>query len=181
MPTSREPEDLDRFGFRVDDLLEEMRERARVSLMFLDACRDDPFAEATPALVTKGIIAKRSGFAPVPDSKLGQALIAHAGEEGCTISDAGEGLSPFTAELVVQPVKDIEIHDVLREVREAVQMKTGTQTPWTNDALTDEVYLRRDPAAVKAKGAGATRRRATASSPGGSSTTWRRRTRRSRS
>lgn len=146
-----EPEDLGRFGMLQGRLLRDMRQRARISLLFLDACRDDPFADAPRPAGTKSIVAERPGLARVARGDLGQALIAYAAAEGRTAIDPGTGLSPFTAELVGRlESKGQGIRDVLSEVRKAVKLRTGgAQDPWTNDALEEEVFLLPDAEVVK--------------------------------
>lgn len=136
-------EDLGRFGHAIDDILAKMRARAKISLLFLDACRDDPFTTATPELRTKRIIAERPGLASVPNERLGQALIAHAAEEGRTAIDPSKGLSPFTRALcdhLATPGRDIR--EVLTLVRRDVEARTDKrQRPWTSESLVDKVVL----------------------------------------
>jgi hypothetical protein len=139
-----DPEDLGRVTMPLDDLLARMRGKARVSLILLDACRDDPFDEMARATGTKSVFAGRPGLAAVPRAALGQALIGFAAEEGHIALDAGSGQpSPFTAALVrhlATPGRDIR--DILGDVRRDVFAATdGRQTPWTKEALTDEVVL----------------------------------------
>jgi hypothetical protein len=140
-----DPRDLGRVTIPLDDLLAEMRKRAGVSLLFLDACRDDPFRNAGARLGTKGVLVQQPGLAPVRKKQLSQALIGFAAEQGQTALDAPEGQrSPFTAALArLIGTEGQEIHDLMKAVRLEVLDKTeGRQVPWTNDALTEDVVLR---------------------------------------
>lgn len=144
-----DPDDIRRFTFSVDRLLAAMRERARVSLLFLDACRDDPFHETEARTGRKNVVVTRHGLAPVDRALLGQALIGFAAEAGQTALDAGNRQSsPFTAALIENlKAPGIDIRDVMQNVRRAVLDRTqGRQTPWTKDALTEDVYLVSAPA-----------------------------------
>ncbi|MGB3315237.1 MAG: caspase family protein [Albidovulum sp.] len=135
--------DFGRITIPLDNLLAQMRAKARVSLLFLDACRDDPFAMGETGNGTKSIEIGRMGLSPVSTEHLGQALIAYAAEEGHVAFDAGGGLSAFTAALSRHlATPGAEIRDVLTTVcRDVVTETGGRQTPWTKNALHESVIL----------------------------------------
>lgn len=138
------PADFGRVTVPLDDVLGKMREKAQISLIFLDACRDDPFTELRRATGTKNVLADTPGLAAVPRKILRQALIGFAAEEGHTALDSGGGQrSPFTAALLDHLKKPgREIRDVMQDVRNDVFDKTdGRQTPWTKEALTADLVL----------------------------------------
>jgi caspase domain-containing protein len=140
------PEDLVQLAFPVMPLLERMRAKVAVSLVFLDACRDDPFKleQRGRTAGTKQVIVKPAGLAAIPETELQDALIAFAAEQGKTAAD-GEpgGLSPFTkalSEHIGSP--GLEIIDMMREVKKSVRNATQKkQTPWSNDSLTHPFYF----------------------------------------
>jgi uncharacterized caspase-like protein len=116
---------------------------AKVKLVFLDACRDNPFADKiktnTPAsrsvTVTKGLAEMQSGEG---------TLIAFATSPGKTALDGTDGQhSPFTKALldhVTQP--GVEIQQAMTEVRAEVSDDTNKgQLPWGHTNLTGSVFL----------------------------------------
>ncbi len=137
-------DDLGRVTIPLDDVLTAMREAARVSLLFLDACRDDPFAGAVGELRTKRVFLPSVGLAAVPRELLNQALIAFAAEEGEVARDGDSGsLSPFTAALVQHlGSPGQEIRSVMTAVRRDVRTATANkQTPWSKESLTEDFVL----------------------------------------
>jgi hypothetical protein len=141
------PEDLEPLACRVAPRLEAMRRRARVSLVFLDACRDDPFKLELmgPKAGTKGGIVRRVGLREVADDELKDALIAFAAEQGTTAADGEEGsLSPFTQALLQHlETPDLEVTEMMRRVKKSVREATkGKQTPWSNDSMTTPFYFK---------------------------------------
>ncbi len=137
-------DDLGRVTIPLAEVLTSMRAAARVSLLFLDACRDDPFAGVPGEVRSKRLFLPQTGLAPVPKDQLNQALVAFAAEEGEVARDGdGRDLSPFTAALVQHlgsPGR--EIRSVMTEVRRDVRRVTDDkQTPWTKDALTEDFVL----------------------------------------
>ena len=144
-----EPEDLQQLTIKVADQLEAMRNAARVSLVILDACRDDPFKSVLLGKHdrTRRVLVRPSGLNEVKKSELRGALIAFSAEQGQTADDGEEGeLSPFTKALLDHLERPgLEILDMMRLVKQAVQRATsGKQTPWSNDSLTEKFYFCRD-------------------------------------
>lgn len=101
----------------------------RTRVVFLDACRDNPFASS-------GSRGQRRGLAPmnVPQG----TLIAFAAKDGGTAEDGtGQRHSPFTAALLEHLDDPQDIVIVLRQVREKVMRATqGRQQPWDYGSLT---------------------------------------------
>lgn len=119
-----------------------------LSLVILDACRNDPFPDR--ALAGGGTRSLSRGLAPVEPT--GNTLVAYAAKEG-TVAYDGEGQnSPFTAALVEtlrQP--GIEISFVFRQIRDKVLAETGgLQEPHIYGSLSAEaIYLNPpDPARI---------------------------------
>jgi caspase domain-containing protein/putative peptidoglycan binding protein len=125
-------------AFSVDTTMEETLSGAKVKLVFLDACRDNPFAEkATRGLSGVG------GLAKIENTATG-TLIAFATSPDKPALDGDKGNnSPFTRALVdniTQP--GIEIQQAMTKVRAEVDQDTNKkQMPWGNTNLIGNVYL----------------------------------------
>lgn len=141
-----EPEDLEKRAFSLSTQLANMRRAAHVSLVFLDACREDPFrldrAAAVPG--SRSVAVQRAGLKEVEKAALKDALIAFAAEQGHVAVDGEKGgLSPFTRallECIDRP--GLEVTEMMRLVRRSVREATnGKQVPWSNDALTSAFFF----------------------------------------
>ena len=116
---------------------------SKVGIVFLDACRDNPFARS----LARSLGANRSasvsqGLAPM-SSEGGGLEFVYATSPGDVAAD-GEGThSPFTAALLrFLPTKGVELDLVLKRVKADVIAATkNQQRPWTNSDLSTEVYL----------------------------------------
>jgi len=121
--------------------LDQTMNDAKVKLVFLDACRDNPFAAKIKATSTRSV-AVQSGLA---EMKSGEGtLIAFATGPGQTALDGQEGTnSPFTRALmanITQP--GVEIQQAMTQVRAQVNEETNKgQLPWGHTNLTGAVYL----------------------------------------
>ena len=116
---------------------------ARVQLLFLDACRNNPFGERfapAQAVATRGL-------APVVPG--GGALIAFSAGPGQVARDGVGDVSPFTEGfLKYAATPNIEVRQMLARVRGHVADETDqSQTPWDNSSLLEDVFLvpKRDP------------------------------------
>jgi Caspase domain/TIR domain len=121
-------------------------------LVFLDACRDNPFASAPPSgggsrgiSVVKPeprkISIEKAGLSPV-EVKLQNTLVAYAAKAGSVAMD-GDGIhSPFTAALLKHlGTPDLDIRIVLGRVRDEVYRATkGQQEPFFYGSLGGEVF-----------------------------------------
>jgi uncharacterized caspase-like protein len=136
-------------AINIDDALEQTMEGAKVKLVFLDACRDNPFAAKIKAAAEK---ASRSVSVPQGLAEMKSAegtLISFATGPGQTALDGPEGThSPFTNALLAHlPEKGVEIQQVMTEVRAEVHEQTNNgQLPWGNTNLIGTVYLNGSPA-----------------------------------
>lgn len=116
--------------------------RARATLIFLDACRDNPLGAAAPAAPqrragTDGRPTRSAagGLAPVRSSA--GMLIAFATAPGDVALDGTGEHSPFTAALLRHiETPNLEVRTMLTRVRRSVQQATdGQQVPWDNSSL----------------------------------------------
>jgi uncharacterized caspase-like protein len=128
-------------AINVDVTLDQTMGDAKVKLVFLDACRDNPFAAKIKANATRSV-AVGQGLA---EMKSGEGtLIAFATGPGQTALDGQEGTnSPFTRALIAHITEPgIEIQQAMTEVRAQVSDETSKgQLPWGHTNLTGSVYL----------------------------------------
>jgi len=147
----RSDRDLRFEALDVDSVLEQLDGAARLSILVLDACRDNPFRKRLQA----------SGRGAPAASGLGQAsatvgtLLAFATAPG-TVADDGRGRnSPFTTALLKRiETPGLEIRQLMAEVRREVREATqGRQVPWENSALEGSFYFRAAAASASAPAA----------------------------
>jgi hypothetical protein len=129
-------------AINVDLTLEQTMADAKVKLVFLDACRDNPFAARIRSAKATRSVNVASGLA---EMKSGEGtLIAFATGPGQTALDGEAGTnSPFTRALlanIAQP--GLEIQQAMTKVRAQVNDETNkAQLPWGHTNLTGAVYL----------------------------------------
>jgi uncharacterized caspase-like protein len=129
-------------AINVDVTLDQTMNDSKVKLVFLDACRDNPFAAKIKAGATSRSVSVATGLA---EMKSGEGtLIAFATGPGQTALDGQEGTnSPFTRALmanITQP--GIEIQQAMTQVRAQVNEETHKgQLPWGHTNLIGAVYL----------------------------------------
>ena len=125
----------------VDLALGQTMTAARIKLVFLDACRDNPFA-ARPRTGAGTRSAVQAGLAEMTSGE--GSLIAFATGPGQTALDGQAGTnSPFTRALVANITQPgLEIQQAMTQVRAEVSEETNkAQLPWANTNLTRAVYL----------------------------------------
>lgn len=133
-------------AINVETTLEQTMGDAKVKLVFLDACRDNPFAAKirSSASATRSV-AVSSGLA---EMKSGEGtLIAFATSPGQTALDGKSGgNSPFTRALLTNiTAPGAEIQQAMTKVRAQVQEETNKgQLPWGHTNLIGAVYLNPD-------------------------------------
>jgi uncharacterized caspase-like protein len=131
------------------ELVQEMMEReAQTSLLFFDACRDNPLTgnlaramgSRSPE-IGRGLAAVRSGAG---------TLISFSTQPGHVAFDGSGRNSPFSAALVrLLATSNEDLNTILIAVRNDVMRHTERkQVPWEHSALTRRLYL--NPAAPSA-------------------------------
>ena len=129
-------------AINVDNTLEQTMQDAKVKLVFLDACRDNPFAaKIRSAKATRGVTVD-TGLAAMTSGT--GTLIAFATGPGQTALDGDKGTnSPFTRALVANITKPgVEIQQAMTAVRAQVNEETNkSQLPWGHTNLIGSVYL----------------------------------------
>jgi hypothetical protein len=129
-------------AINVDVTLDQTMRDAKVKLVFLDACRDNPFAAKIRSSATSRSANVQRGLA---EMKSGEGtLIAFATGPGQTALDGKEGTnSPFTRALIENIAKPgVEIQQAMTQVRAQVNEETNKgQLPWGHTNLIGSVYL----------------------------------------
>ncbi|HEX2552669.1 MAG TPA: caspase domain-containing protein [Microvirga sp.] len=129
----------------VGAILEEMEAGSRANLVFLDACRDNPFTAAlspgTRGISTRGLAPQESGIG---------SLIAFATQPKNVALDGDGRNSPFTQALLKHlKTPGLEVRALLSRVRsEVIAATDGKQVPWENSSLTGDVFLASKPAPI---------------------------------
>ncbi len=129
-------------AINVDLTLEQTMGDAKIKLVFLDACRDNPFAAKIRSAKATRSANVQTGLA---EMKSGEGtLIAFATGPGQTALDGEVGTnSPFTRALMANiAAPGVEIQQAMTKVRAQVQEETSKgQLPWGHTNLTGAVYL----------------------------------------
>ncbi|TFW56565.1 peptidase [Bradyrhizobium sp. MOS001] len=129
-------------AINVDLTLDQTMSDAKVKLVFLDACRDNPFAAKIRSAKATRSVNVQTGLA---EMKSGEGtLIAFATGPGQTALDGEAGTnSPFTRALIANIAQPgIEIQQAMTKVRAQVSDETSKgQLPWGHTNLTGNVYL----------------------------------------
>jgi len=138
-------------AINVDLTLEQTMSEAKVKLVFLDACRDNPFAAKIRSARTTRSVNVATGLA---EMKSGEGtLIAFATGPGQTALDGKQGTnSPFTRALIANVAQPgVEIQQAMTKVRAQVNEETSkSQLPWGHTNLIGSVYL--NPVGAPAEG-----------------------------
>ncbi|NJD88394.1 MAG: hypothetical protein FIB05_10295 [Betaproteobacteria bacterium] len=130
------------------DLVLEQLGPARLSMVILDACRNNPFEGKFRS--TRG-----SGLAQVDAPK--GTLLAYATAPGKVASDGDGANGLYTAELLrAMQVPGAKVEEVFKAVRvNVIKATAGEQVPWESSSLTGDYYF--SPAPARAEGAKAAR------------------------
>jgi uncharacterized caspase-like protein len=157
-------------AINIDTTLDQTMSDAKVKLVFLDACRDNPFAARIRSVATSRSVNVQTGLA---EMKSGEGtLIAFATGPGQTALDGQAGNSPFTRALLDNLTRPgVEIQQAMTLVRAEVNEETNkAQLPWDHTNLIGSVYLNPVAAATLAS-APATEAVPNAAAPGAGTST----------
>jgi uncharacterized caspase-like protein len=131
VPTDAAPESEADAGFQLIDATSVLREmeasQARLKMMILDACRNNPFAE-------RGLRAIGGGLAQMQAPE--GTLIAFSTQPGHKALDGDNGHSPYTAALArVMQKPGLDVFRTFNEVGLTVASTThGRQRPWVSSS-----------------------------------------------
>jgi hypothetical protein len=126
----------------LDSILENLDSPSHTNIIILDACRNNPFANAFTARGGAGrAFNMQRGLAP--SSPGGGTLIAYSTKPGAVALDGNGANSPFTESLARHlRTPGLEVRQMLTRVRADVIAAThGEQYPWDNSGLLSDVYL----------------------------------------
>ena len=125
----------------VERLAAQMESVAKASLVFLDACRDNPLASNFAGNLGRSAAVGR-GLAPPTTSGAG-TFIALSTAPGKIAQDGTGRNSPFTAALLKNiRTPGLEIKALMTRVRAEVALATREeQIPWVTESLRSDVYL----------------------------------------
>src|SRR3982075_4214881 len=141
-------------AINIDLTLDQTMSDAKVKLVFLDACRDNPFAAKIKSNSATRSVSVQTGLA---EMKSGEGtLIAFATGPGQTALDGQEGTnSPFTRALISHiTTPGVEIQQAMTEANTQAHKETNkARMPWGHTNLIGAVYL--NPTAAPAANAAA--------------------------
>ncbi len=132
--------DLDFETVSLDLVMKQMQRSARVSLVFLDACRDNPLTRSLSASSRSAGVG--SGLARIEEAA--GMMIAFSTQPGNVALDGTGRNSPFTKALLTHiDTAGATIGDIMIDVRKQVIAETNErQVPWENSSLTGKFYFR---------------------------------------
>ncbi|KSV68005.1 caspase family protein [Ensifer sp. ENS08] len=127
----------------LSEIMNALEQRAKISLIFLDACRNNPLADRLNrdvAGTSRGGATR--GLAPIETQGAG-TLVAFAAAPGQVAADGTDGHSPFTRALITNlSGPGIEIGTAFKRVIREVRSATGgKQSPQILSSLDLEFYL----------------------------------------
>ena len=133
----------------VQPIVDTLQKQAKATLVFLDACRNNPMAEGGPAGLSvstgRGLTrVKDATVASMPGAVQARGLmVAYSTSPNAVALDGSGELSPFTGAFVkAVGTSGYSIQHVMSDVTKAVGEETGwAQTPWMKSSLTDELKL----------------------------------------
>ncbi len=145
--TLNEPQDLETQTFSLQTILLYMQSNSQAQLIYLDACRDNPFNDRAFLLgvdekekpAGKGLAEQKSSIG---------SLIAYATEPGKVALDGAGDNSPFTSAVIKHSFsQNIDVQSALMEVTAEVWEATQkNQRPWINSTLVKPIFLNGLPA-----------------------------------
>ena len=142
------PSDV-RFGtINLNDIMSEMEGKGHAAIILLDACRDNPFAEA---VAKSGRSLGGRGLGRIDPNGAGMLVVYSTQPNNIALDGVGRN-SPFTSALLANVLKPgLEVRQLVSKVRADVLTSTdGKQVPWDNSSLVGDVYLAAPPPAVVA-------------------------------
>ena len=146
LPATAEPQrdrDLRFEALDLDAVIEQLDGQARLSIVILDACRDNPFRQRFAGTM-RAFDSGGAGLAQIR-AAVG-TLVAFATAPGTVAEDGARGQrnSPFTAAILRHIERPgLEVRQLFAEVRRDVREATrGRQVPWEHSALEGSFHFR---------------------------------------
>lgn len=134
-------------GIPLDDIIEQIASQAKTTLVFIDACRNDP-------RVSRGQGGRGRGAVPIEEPIGESVFVGLSTRAGDTATDGAPGIgSPFARAFAANIASaDLRVDDAFTRMRLAVEAETGRdQRPDVGrDDLTEPLVLNRAGTAVAA-------------------------------
>lgn len=145
--------DLDFEAVRLNLVLRQLERNAKLSLVFLDACRDNPMATTLARSLKQRSRSASIGRGLARVEKAVGMMIAFATQPGNIALDGDGRNSPFTKALLNNiETSGATIGDMMIEVRNDVISATdGKQVPWENSSLTGKFFFKPSAASPQQK------------------------------
>ncbi|MDF1871960.1 caspase family protein [Vannielia sp.] len=127
-------EAIEQDTWRLDEIVKRLGAKNRQTLIFLDACRNNPLPESLRGEGTEGLAQMEKGSG---------TFVAFATQPNNVTSDGAGDNSPFTQALL-QHIEEpgISVSDLMIRVRNDVESETfGRQTPWDQSSLRAQFYF----------------------------------------
>ena len=142
VPVDAEIEEVGELKFNTvlfDDVLEPMTRLSKTALVFLDACRDNPFARNIARSLGQRSIS--GGLAEIKSDE--GSFIAFATAPDKVAFDGHGQNSPFTSAMLENlGIPGLSLSDMMIDVRNAVHAATkGKQVPWEHSSLFSKFYF----------------------------------------
>ncbi len=138
-------EDVKLEAVDLDAIMQQMRGPERVSIIIMDACRDNPFAKTLAGPATRATKNPFGGLAEIKSS-LG-TIIVFATDPGNVASDGDGRNSPFSRALlnhIHEP--GLDFGRLMMKVRfDVIRATESRQVPWENSSLIRPIYLAGEP------------------------------------
>jgi tetratricopeptide (TPR) repeat protein len=131
----RSEEDIEFEALDFNRVLAEIEsQRARVNIVILDACRDNPFSVNSKSL--------GRGLSVVSKAPPG-TFIAFATAPGKTASDNATGRNGLYTSALLQSLEQpgLKLEDVFKQTARRVLRQNQDQQPWINSSLIDDFYF----------------------------------------
>lgn len=121
--------------WRLDEIVNRLESRNRSTLIFLDACRNNPLPESARGNSSEGLAKLETGSG---------TFVAFATQPNNVTADGAGDNSPFTEALLTHlATEGISISDLMIRVRNAVEDATfSRQTPWDQSSLRAQFYFK---------------------------------------
>jgi uncharacterized protein len=133
------PADVRFNTINLTDIQQEMEGGNRITIIILDACRDNPFADK---LAQSGRSIATRGLGRMDATAEGSLIVYSTQPNNIALDGAGRN-SPFTAALLKHvATPGLEVRQMISRVRADVLAATDKkQTPWDSSSLVGDVYL----------------------------------------
>lgn len=135
--------DIETEALDLQRVLRQLKKSSKASLVFIDACRDNPLADnfyrsnfsETRALMTRGLAPMKSAY--------NGAMVTFSAAPGQVAFD-GDDNSPFAASLARHlPSENVEVLSLMKRVIRDVKAESNNkQVPMVSNDLTTEIYLK---------------------------------------